>query len=431
MNSAIVAAIASLDPKGRCVVALGGGADSAVLLAGATEAFGPDRVIGVFVNHGLEGSAALGSAAHSLCGELGVSILFEEAPVADGPDLESRARDARYSALSNVLGGADICCTGHTRDDQAETVLMRLMRGSGPTGIAGIPSVRGRFRRPLLGFTRSELREEAVNTGLPFADDPANIDERFLRSRVREHLLPFIESEFGDGFKDNLVRSAEIVRIDSAVLEDMAANVPIRIDPGEVGLPVAVLMTQPEAIAARLVRRGLAQIHRPYRGSFDDVAAVMATALDGTRRTLSSDVECAREAAEVVLVQKVSTETAAGLDIAVGDSFDWGPSRFSVGIVTKPSMQATVPRRTAVLVHAGGRLGVRGVRDGDRIDIAGGTSPVSEVLRAGGVPARKRASWMLITVDGNIAAVHGLKVTPWARPVPGQPAVVIEWEGHT
>jgi hypothetical protein len=275
------------------------------------------------------------------------------------------------------------------------------------------------------------LRDEAVQAGLPFADDPANIDDRFLRSRVRNHLLPMIESEFGEGFKENLARSAGLVRDDDQVLEHLAAAFPVRVGTAEVGLPVALLTTQPEAIAARVVRRGLSQIHHPYHGSYGDVVAVIATANDGVTRTLSSDIECVREGPEVVLVTKSTTDQPREVNIAVGETLVWDGTPFSVRTTTEPAMQSTTPRRTAIDVPDGRRLGVRAVRDGDRIDIENGTTPVSEVLRAGDVPARKRARWMLITVDGKIAAVHGLKVAPWARPVRGHRSVVIELEGRT
>ncbi len=431
MNPAIVEAIRDLDPNGRCVVALGGGADSAVLLAGAVEAFGHDRVVGVFVNHGLEVSPDLMETAKALCAQLSVPIHTEEALVEDGPDLESRARRVRYEALESVLGGSDICCTGHTKDDQAETVLMRLLRGSGPTGLTGIPASRGRFRRPLLAFTRAELRDIAVRDGLPFTDDPANSDPRFLRSRIRADLLPLMEAEYGDSVRDNLVRSSELVADDAVVLDELARSIPIRFSDNEVALPTAALVTQTPAVASRAIRTALARAHAPYRGGFDDVAAVMATVRDGTPRTLSSGVECLWEGPEVVLVLKKATEAPSALVVRTGDHFEWGGRRYRVSTTDRPSLKTTTPARTAIRVEKEGRIGVRGVNDGDRIDIDNGTTPVSEVLRSAGVPARNRPCSMVITVGPRIAAVHGVKVAPWARPVGGQPAVIIEWEGRT
>ncbi len=429
MNTPVVEALAALDPEGRCVVALGGGADSAVLLAGAVEAFGSDRVVGVFVNHGLEGSAGLMVTVEQLCGELGVPLHVELAKVVDGSDLEARARDARYRALQSVLGPSDICCTGHTRDDVAETVLMRLLRGAGPTGLDGIPAVRGQFRRPLLGFARAWLREVATHAGLPFTDDPANTDMRFLRSRVRNELIPMLEADYGDRLRDNLVASAELVRADRESLDAIADGIPIRVTEREIGLPAAVLSTQPRAVATRLVRRGLSHIHDPYMGARSDVDAVLATLGDGTPRVLTGDIDCVRDPTEVVLVLREPVSSIDPIAVGPGESFVWDGEPFRVATTHSAALATTTPRRTAIAIDDD-RIVIRGVADGDRIDIDGGTTPVSEVLRSAGVPPRNRAIWMLITVDDRIAAVHGIRVAPWARPTPGQQAVIIEWEDH-
>lgn len=431
MKPAVVEAIAALDPVGRCVIALGGGADSAVLAAGALEAFGDTVVIGVFVNHGLEGSSVLKVKAEELCAHLGIPLHIEKAKVSDGPDLESRARDARYAAISSMLGGDDMCCTGHTRDDQAETTLMRLMRGSGPTGLSGIPKSRGRFRRPLLGFARADLRAIAMTDGLPFTDDPANSDPRFLRSRIRTDLIPHLERDYSEAIRDNLVRSADLVRIDRELIDEIAADIPIRVSRGEVGMPIAVLVTAASAVSARVIRRALRYNHDPYGGSHSDVEAVMATAQDGTTRMLTGDIKCVRDDAEVVLVSKRVVAVPSGQTISIGGTFSWDSGLYSVQVTDRPTLKVTSPRRTAISVVDGGTIAVRGAVDGDRIEIDGGTTPVAEVLRAAGVPARKRAHSMLITVDEQIAAVHGARVAPWARPDSGQSAVVVEWEGHT
>ena len=121
-----------------CIVALGGGADSAALLAAALEGLGPDRVRGVFVYHGLEGSNELQAAVTGLTHQIGADLTVIEALVVDGPDLEARTREVRYEALAADLRSGEVCCTAHTHDDQAETVFMRLMRGSGSTGMSGL-----------------------------------------------------------------------------------------------------------------------------------------------------------------------------------------------------------------------------------------------------------------------------------------------------
>ena len=126
----------------RSVVALGGGADSAMLLYAAVNSGTGAAVRAVFVHHALASSGLLKQSATELASHIGVALTVVNAPVDDGPDLEARARIARYAAIESTTAGDEVILTGHTADDQAETVMMRLMRGSGAGGLAGIPEVR-------------------------------------------------------------------------------------------------------------------------------------------------------------------------------------------------------------------------------------------------------------------------------------------------
>lgn len=413
----------------HCVVALGGGADSAALLAAAVEGLGSDRVRGVFVYHGLEGSDDLRGAVDGLTAQLGTDLTVVDAVVADGPDLEARTREARYEALEMDLRSGEVCCTAHTHDDQAETVFMRLMRGSGTAGISGIPRTRGRFIRPFLDLSRADLRAVAQDADLRFFDDPANEDSRFLRSRVRSELIPMVEDSFAPSFRENLVRTAQLAAIDDAVLSAESMQIPLRVDLGEAAIPTAPLLTASPALAGRVVRRALHTFHHPYRGSHDDVAAVMATAADGRARTLSGDIACVRENAEVVLFSKVAGPSLEPVEVVVGSPFMWDGSTYSTHVSGSPRFRTTVGRRTAIrMLRTGEKLAVRGVGDGDRIEITDGSTPVSEVLRAAGVPARHRPFWTVVTIGAKIAALHGIKVAPWAKPIGGESAVIIERE---
>jgi tRNA(Ile)-lysidine synthase len=429
MTSALADRVFQAVGDRRCVVALGGGADSAVLLASAVEALGGDRVRGVFVYHGLEGSDDLRSAVGALSEHLRVSLATVDAVVHDGPDLEARARAARYQSLLGELEADEVCCTAHTHDDQAETVLMRLMRGSGSTGVSGIPRLRHPFVRPFLDVSRAELRLVADEGGLPFFDDPANEDPRFLRSRVRSELIPLIEDEYAPSFRDNLVRTARLAAHDDLALQTVSNDIPIRVTEDEVAIPTAPLLTAPLAVAGRSVRLALGVFHDPYRGSYDDVAAVLDTAADGVTRTLSGDISCVRENAEVVLVRKQAHAPMEPVVVTVSSPFVWCGRNYSTDLSMAPSLRTTSGRRTSLRVlRDDERLEIRGVLDGDRIDIDNGTTPVVEVLRAAGVPARLRPFWTVITIGAKIAALHGIKVAPWARPIGGEYAVIIERE---
>lgn len=413
------------------VVALGGGADSAMLASAAVGVLGADRVRAVFVYHHLPQSEMLRSAAENLSRTLGIDIAVLDGPVDEGPDLESRARLIRYRAIEQNLKPDEVCCTAHTGDDQAETVLMRVMRGAGATGLSGIPAERHPFYRPLLEFSRSEIRDLADAESLPYADDPSNVDPRFLRSRIRHELLPMIEEDYADGIRTNLGRVASYARADDAVLGRTADAVPLELDGSAVLVPMGALAGADTAVATRVLRRALRPFHDPYTGSADDIQQMLRTVNDRASRTLTGDVSCTVEGPHLVLAAKAHHPASQGRTIEPGQQFEWAGDRYSVRETRRPSDWLLSDIRTSITVGVDASVAIRPPVDGDRIDIDGGSTPVSEVLRAHDVFPRKRGNWMLITVGGHIAAVRGIRLAPWARPVSGRPGITIEREGHS
>ncbi|HXG14757.1 MAG TPA: tRNA lysidine(34) synthetase TilS, partial [Calidithermus sp.] len=182
------------------VVAVSGGGDSTALLyllhrlASERDL----RLTAVHVDHGLRpGSGAEADHVRRLGARLGVPVAAVRVTVERTGSLQDAARRARYAALeaeASRLGAARIA-VGHTLDDQAETVLMRLLQGSGLRGLAGIRPVRGRVIRPLLAVRRSDLRAVLAEAGLDWIEDPSNEDRRFLRTRIRLEVLPRLARE--------------------------------------------------------------------------------------------------------------------------------------------------------------------------------------------------------------------------------------------
>ncbi|MEA3502601.1 MAG: tRNA lysidine(34) synthetase TilS, partial [Actinomycetota bacterium] len=259
-------------PDGPLVVALGGGADSAVVAFVAARRLGTR---GVFIQHRLAGSADLERAARALGAAVGIVVTVVDAPVEPGPSLEDRARRARWDAFEQEVGEDETVVTGHTRDDQAETVLMNLLRGSGNAGIAGMRRSRPGVVRPLLEFSRSDLRVVATDLDLPFVDDPANADPAHLRNRVRSDLLPALESDYRPGVRKVLARVGSLAAGDDAVIEDLAADIPLIRDAGAILIPTAALVTVPRPVAARVVRGALRRLLAPYAGTTADVDGVL------------------------------------------------------------------------------------------------------------------------------------------------------------
>lgn len=236
--------------------AVSGGADSLALLALAVAA--GCRVEAHHVDHGLRPeSAAEAGVVAAAARAVGARFVAHRVIVEPGPNLEARARSARYGALpSEVL-------TGHTLDDQAETVLLALLRGSGLDGLSGMDPAR----RPLLGLRRHDTRAVCDAMGWVPVDDPSNRDPHHLRNRVRHELLPALDEMAGREVAPLLSRQAGLLREEAALLDRLAAT----IDPTD----AKALAAAPPALARRAVRRWLAD---PYPPDAAGVARVLDVA---------------------------------------------------------------------------------------------------------------------------------------------------------
>ncbi|MEV4899708.1 tRNA lysidine(34) synthetase TilS [Citricoccus sp. NPDC055426] len=277
------------------LVALSGGADSLALAVAAAEAArtraAPTLAAGVgavIVDHGLQpGSDAVARRAATVARALGldpVTVARVEVPVTgEGPEAEARAaRHAGLEAAARRLG-SDAVLLAHTRDDQAEQVLLGLARGSGTRSLAGIPRRRGMLLRPLLDLTRQDTESICAWAGVRWWEDPTNADPAYLRSRIRTRVLPVLEDPhhgLGPGLSAALARSADIAAEDAAALEDWAARefdrlreageapglrpsscpaassspaAPPASSPAPVSLPLGELAALPEAIRYRVI----------------------------------------------------------------------------------------------------------------------------------------------------------------------------------
>ncbi|MEV0721262.1 tRNA lysidine(34) synthetase TilS [Micromonospora purpureochromogenes] len=264
---AVRRALTALPADGPVLVACSGGADS-LALAAATAFVAPrlGRRAGlVTVDHGLqEGSAGRAEAVARWAVEAGLDPV-EVVPVTvagrpGGP--EAAAREARYQALVDTARRhrAAALLVGHTRDDQAETVLLALARGAGPRGLAGMPERRELdgvpLLRPLLDVTRDDTRKACAALGLTPWEDPHNADPSYARARVRNDVLPVLLRALGPGVLDNLARTARLVAADTAALDDLAAAAlaaPAGVRAVDGGLSVAALAALAPAVRTRVL----------------------------------------------------------------------------------------------------------------------------------------------------------------------------------
>ncbi len=258
VRHAVRRGLADLDPGARLVVACSGGADS-LALASATVFEGRDQgwyVVGATVDHGLqEGSDSRAETVVAQLATLGVDETVSARATVEAPGLgpEAAARAARYAVLEQLRESfdADVVLLGHTRDDQAETVLLGLTRGSGGRALAGMRPAFDHYRRPLLDVSHTDTVTACQVEGLRIWEDPHNDDPAFTRVRVRRRVLPMLEDELGPGVTDALARTAEQLRPDMELL-DAYADQALR-DLGD-ELPVDGLLALPGPIRTRVLR---------------------------------------------------------------------------------------------------------------------------------------------------------------------------------
>jgi tRNA(Ile)-lysidine synthase len=275
---------ADVPEGGLVLVACSGGTDSLALAAAlAFEApRGGLRAGAVVVDHGLqEDSDLVAERAASTCHELGLDpVEVARAQVRiTGSGLEADARAARYEAIDAVADrvGASQVLLGHTRDDQAEQVLLGLSRGSGARSLSGMPLRRGRFVRPLLALPRATTRAACEALDIEPWHDPHNADPSFRRVRARR-LLEALEGDLGPGFGAALARSADLLREDADYLEGLAirAREELPATAGDPGVDLKALAALPRAIRTRVWRILSAEAGAPI----SDVTAAHVESLD-------------------------------------------------------------------------------------------------------------------------------------------------------
>jgi len=281
VRSAVRAQLSDCPAGEKIIVACSGGADSLALsYAVAKEAEKLAlAVIGVTIDHQLQmGSRSQAEKVIAQLHAVGITnaeIRTVEVDVTDG--VEASARRARYRALeeASLQHGAILVLLGHTRDDQAENVLLGLARGSGTRSLSGMAVRNGKYLRPLLAITRDETVSACREVGLDVWQDPHNSDPQYLRVRLRKQALPSLEASIGPGVGAALARSAQLLRDDADALDVWADREFAQID--WKSMDVDSLAKLPRAVRTRLLRRAIYAAGAPGGAiSVDHVSAVEA-----------------------------------------------------------------------------------------------------------------------------------------------------------
>lgn len=242
-----------------------GGTDSMALAAALLKESNNSKIIPVVVDHGLQSnSAEIAAQTVAKLKELGYSeVATARANVEVTDGLEASARRARYLIFKQFIDSYQpkYFMLAHTLNDQAESVLLGLARGSGARSLSAMATVNNIFVRPLLKNTRAQTAAACIEAGIKVWDDPHNLDERFARVKVRRNLLPIFEENLGPGITEALARTADLLRDDADALDDFANQYFSQADASN--LDVAELERLPKAIRTRVLRLAIYKAGAP------------------------------------------------------------------------------------------------------------------------------------------------------------------------
>jgi tRNA(Ile)-lysidine synthase len=404
------------------LVAVSGGADSVALLSVLTTLAPTWRLAlhVLHVDHGLRpGSGRDAEVVGALAARLGVPMDVERVQVGPG-SVEAAARAARYAALEAWAArlGASRIAVGHTADDQAETVLMRVLGGAGVRGLAAIPPVRGRIIRPLIEIRRHTVRDALRAAGFDWLEDPANRDPKFLRNRIRHELLPLLAASHHADVVPALARVARLARETVDALDrtaTLALERLARVEAGALTLSRAALAALPAPVAAEALRQAAARAgsRSPLR----------AWAHRGLRRVLAAEPPRRPFRLGGVTVEVSGDRIRVGAhpaSVLVARMLPV-PGRIELPEIERalearrlPADGYTVPRTPdCVAFDAAGIspvLAVRRRRPGDRFEAYGaGERRLKSLLIDAKLPRWERARLPLVEQDGRILWVAGLR----------------------
>ena len=392
------------------VVALSGGADSAIL-AWAVIGIGTE-CRAAHVHHGWPASDRMAETASEVATHLGIQLNRIDVNTDGCGSLEAVAREARYEALESAREDGELVATGHTRNDQAETVIGNLMWGSGLDGLGGIHRRRHGLIRPMLSVPRNEVRELATLVGVPFADDPANNDARFRRVRIRRALAEWDE-RLAPGMIERLADTAELVRADIELLDEQLSEVRIWENEDAVRLASGMLRTLPDSAARRLIRQALRRVGSGHPGSRRDVEAVLAVAFGAPATEIAGGHRVARVGASVQVGKRTHSVVSPSSQLDFSGPVRWADWRWVAhqyeGQPTTFPLSKWTQVFDASVFRPNHPAAIRVASRADQITIRGGHKSAFAALTEAGVPAQDRSEWPILDVAGDVLWIPGVR----------------------
>jgi tRNA(Ile)-lysidine synthase len=415
-----------LVPEGsRGVVLVSGGADSAASAAGLVEVLGPGAVTALHVNYGLRPDSDLDEeAVRELCAKLGLELEVER-PELGGGNVQAAARDARYQAAERLrrARGLDWLATGHTRTDLAETVLYRLATSPGRRALLGLRPRLGALIRPILSVRRHEARRLAIEAGLPFRDDPTNVEPLYARNRIRNEILPVLR-EIGPQAEATIAETQAELAEESEALELAAAEA---VSESGADFAGAISRDALGALEPALRRLALRQLAERAAGRQVPLGRARAAEIwrlvgepEGGVIELGGGVEAQVEQGHVRFTAG-STGGPPEAALTVPGACRFGG--WEVRADLEPGVPPAESSDLAVLDPAAlaATLVVRCWREGDRMRPLGlgGSKSLQDLFTDRKVPRSLRHALPLVTSDGRIAWIAGVGVSEEFAARPG------------
>ena len=417
-------------PGSSLLIGLSGGADSVALTSVLVELRERLRlrITAAHLNHRIRAAESDRDEAfvRAMCARLGIELIVERADgLATVANLEERARDARREFLLRVADQvqADFVALGHHRDDQAETVLMRLMRGAGAAGMAAMAERGpGRLIRPMLSLSRAEIREYLDGRAIPFVEDSSNASRDILRNRIRADLLPMLERDYAPGFSGRLVELASEMRSLDELVSAIAARELDAMRIGGDALDVSGFSAQNRAVRAVVIRLFLAErmgsLRKISRAHVESVLHLMLDGGPSDSIDLPGGWRAAREYNLLRLLDARERKAGSadfslaiapdGITIVEAAGFKFEASTIPAADATMPDTLSVAMFDAAKIADAG--LVARSFRKGDRIHPVGmrGTRKVHDVFVDRKLPRASRERFPVVTLGAAIAWLPGL-----------------------
>ncbi|HET8624857.1 MAG TPA: tRNA lysidine(34) synthetase TilS [Gemmatimonadales bacterium] len=423
-------------PSRRLLVAVSGGPDSLALLdllAGCRAELGLNLVVG-HVDHGIHpDSSAVASAVRDLARRYDVPFVQAVLGLGVGAS-ETEARVARHAALESlrVEARAGAIVTAHHADDQAETVLMRVLAGSGPAGLAAMSAVSGRLVRPLLPFRRADLARHLQAIGTTWWDDPANQERRHQRAWIRHEALPALRERIPD-LERRLLRVADQARVEVDawdVLLDAWAGLDPREEAGRLSVALAPFGGMKTPLALGIIRALARRWGHPVgRVRAERVLRLATTGVSGNRVPLGGAAVAERAFDRLhLLLEAEAADERWELAGAAGERVS-GRWRFVWRTAAAPATQHR-DACTAWFEQSGTALTVRSWRPGDRLRPLGGRGRrlLVRCFQDARVPRTLRAAWPVVEHAGVVAWVPGVCRSDLLVPAPGVEAIRVDAE---